>query len=116
MLAGQNADIYSSVLVIPSRAPNATITTVQTAKAVLSGSRKEAFRQVTRFAEGLRTGHGHFVYAELRALSRTPEGRKQLLEIHLAVSELIPVAKSGERASILINLQEITGALARGGR
>lgn len=116
MLAGQNADIYSSVLVIPSRAPNATITTVQAAKAVLSGSRKEAFRQVTRFAEGLRTGHGHFVYAELRALSRTPEGRKQLLEIHLAVSELIPVAKSGERASILINLQEITGALARGGR
>ena len=98
------------------RAAKAPETGVGMARLLLSGPQKEAFQQVTRFAEGMRMGNANLIYDELATLAQTQAGRQQLLEIHQAVTQIIPMSIGGERTSILVNLQQVTGVLARGGR
>ena len=50
---------------------------------------------VVRFAEGIRTGASDAVFAEIQELAQTQAGREELLRIHQAVSEILPIARSG---------------------
>jgi hypothetical protein len=100
---------------LATSAAAATVTPQSTAAALLNGPNGATYTQVTQLADAMQAGGAQAVYDQLSTLAQTQAGRQQLLQIHQAVSDLIPMAQNGAPASTLINLQQVTGALARGG-
>ena len=63
----------------------------------------------------LSAGEGAAATKIMTEMAMSQEGRAELLRLHQLVSDLLPYASSMQAANVMKSLQDVSGALARGG-
>jgi|GEM_PF-3973359 len=83
---------------------------------VVSGNtgRMQAMRQIGQLQRLCEGGQANKATRIMVEMSKTTQGREQLLNIHRMASKMIPHAQTNKAASTWTSIQQVSGALKNG--